>query len=67
MTEITAGDFQEWKTNKVTKAFFYSAQERIEDTKDFLASSAGIDPTQDRFFVGLIHAYREMQDFRVDE
>lgn len=53
--------------NKVTKAFLHAAQERAEDCKEILATSAGLDILQDRFFVGMINAYREMQDFRVDD
>ena len=67
MIEITQADFNDWKSNKVTKAFMHAAQERAEDCKEILATSAGLDILQDRFFVGMINAYREMQDFRVDD
>jgi hypothetical protein len=67
MIEITQADFNDWKTNKVTKAFFQASQERVNDFKEMLASSAGIDSSQDRFFVGMIQAYREMQEFRLED
>lgn len=67
MIEITQADFKDWKSNKVTKAFLHAAQERAEDCKEMLATSAGIDILQDRFYVGMIHAYREMQEFRMEE
>jgi hypothetical protein len=66
MLELTKADFDDWKSNKVTKSFFQAAEERVDDCKEMLASSAGIDTLQDRFLVGMVQAYREMQDFRVD-
>jgi hypothetical protein len=67
MTVISASDFIEWKSNPVTKAFFEACDIRIEDAKDQLAISAGIDATQDNLLRGIIYAYREMQDFRIDD
>lgn len=64
---INQSDFNEWKTQPVTRAFFLAAQERIDECKDILSYSAGTDQAQDRLLVGLITAYREMQDFRVEE
>ena len=66
MIEITKADFDDWKTNKVTKAFFYASEQRVEDCKEMLVNSAGTNTLQDRFLVGMAHAYREMQDFRVE-
>jgi|JI9StandDraft_1071089.scaffolds.fasta_scaffold190809_2 hypothetical protein len=67
MTPITQGDFQDWKNNKVTEAFFSAAKERIAEAKSVLSVSAGSEPLQDRFLVGLIHAYTELQDFYVED
>lgn len=67
MALITKGDFLDWKQHNVTKAFFDAAQQRIEDAKDVLSFSAGNDVLQDRILVGLIQAYREMQDFYIDD
>ena len=67
MVEITKADFQDWKLNNVTKAFMLAAEQRVDDCKDMLAGSAGVDSLQDRFLVGMVHAYREMQDFRVED
>lgn len=63
---ISKSDFENWKLDPVTKAFFEAAEERIEDAKDILSTSAGVNPDEDNFFRGFIHAYREMQEFRVD-
>ena len=67
MTVITASDFIEWKSNPVTRAFFEACNERIEDAKDNLSISAGIDSVQDNLIRGIIYAYREMQEFRIDD
>ena len=64
---INQQDFKEWRNQPVTRAFFQAAQERIEECKDLLSYSAGSDTAQDRLLVGLITAYREMQEFRVEE
>ena len=64
---INQSDFNEWKTQPVTRAFFLAAQERIDECKDLLSYSAGTDQAQDRLLVGLITAYREMQEFRVED
>lgn len=63
---MTYSDFQNWLSDPVTKAFYEACQIRIEDAKDELSRSAGIDSLQDNFYRGFIHAYREMQDFRID-
>lgn len=67
MTVITASDFLDWKSSPVTKAFFEACNERIEDAKENLAISAGIDSIQDNLIRGIVYAYREMQEFRIDD
>ena len=67
MAILTRSDFDTWKSDVVTKAFFQAARERIEDAKDVLSVQAGFDPKEDNYLRGLIQAYREMQDFRVDD
>jgi len=64
---INKEEFMDWKSNPVTKAFFSAAEERISDAKDSLAGSAGLDPDMDNFLRGFIHAYREIQQFRIEE
>ena len=64
---ITKEEWIDWKANLVTKAYFQAAQERIEDAKDLLATSAGFDPPQDSFWRGFIQAYRELRDLRIEE
>ncbi len=67
MTEITKSEFQEWKDHFITKAYFTAVIERIEEAKEVLASSAGVDNTQDNFIRGMIHAFREVAQFRVED
>ena len=66
MTVISKSDFDNWKADPVTKAFFQAAQERVEEAKDVLSVEAGLNPVQDNALRGLIKAYREMQDFSVE-
>ena len=49
------------------KAFYAAAQDRVEQAKEVLSVQAGEDPKQDNLLRGLIMAYREMQDFRVED
>lgn len=67
MTIASRSDFENWKADPVTKAFFLAAKERIEDAKEVLSVSAGLNATEDNLLRGLIAAYREMQDFRIDD
>ena len=67
MTVISRNDFDNWKSDPVTKAFFQAAQERVEEAKDVLSVEAGLNPVQDNTLRGLIQAYREIQDFRVED
>lgn len=67
MSQISKEDFVDWKTNLVTKAFIEATQERVEDAKDILASTAGLNPDQDSFYRGFIQAYREIADFRIED
>lgn len=62
----TSSDFDNWKSDPVTKAFFLAAQERVEDAKELLSVEAGLNPNQDNLLRGMIQAYRELQDFRID-
>ena len=67
MSLVSLGEFQEWKQNVVTKAFMQAAQERIYDAMQVLSVQAGMDSVQDNYLRGLITAYRELADFRIDD
>jgi hypothetical protein len=59
---ISLSDFQNWKADPVTRAFFQACQERIEDAKNTLSVSAGNDSGYDRQVVGVIQADLEGQE-----
>lgn len=67
MNVISPSDFTNWKQDPVTKAFMQAAEERIAECKDVLSVTSGLDSLQDRLLVGMITAYREMKEFRVDD
>jgi len=67
MAILSRSDFENWKADPVTKMFFQAASERIEDAKDVLSVQAGLDPQQDNYLRGLVQAYRELQDFRIED
>lgn len=57
---LSKEEFLEWKQSQSTQAVFEIVINRIEDCKDLLAESAGVDPGQDRFISGMIRAFREV-------
>lgn len=67
MAILTRSDFDNWRSDPVTKAFMEAAHIRIEDAKNVLSEQAGIDSSEDAVIRGMIRAYREMQDFRIDD
>jgi glucose-6-phosphate dehydrogenase assembly protein OpcA len=64
---ITKEEWTEWKQNNVTRAFFEAARQRVEDCKEILVQSAGLEPGQDRFYVGFAAAYNEMPSFHIED
>jgi hypothetical protein len=67
MSVVTKEEWMEWRRNPVTKAFYEAILERIEEAKDILSSSAGVDPVTDNFYRGFINAYRETLNFRIED
>ncbi len=64
---ISRSEWSDWKLNDITRAFYVACEQRVEDAKDILASSAGLDPVSDNFYRGFIAAYAEMTEFKVDD
>lgn len=64
---ISKSDFDNWKADPVTKAFWEACQYRIEDAKEILATSAGLDGVNDNFTRGFIAAYNEIRQFRYED
>lgn len=67
MTPISAGEFRDWKSHVVTQAFMQAANERIFDAVMQLSVQAGMDSVQDNFLRGFVTAYRELENFRIDD
>jgi len=67
MAVIKASEFYEWKKNPVTLAFMYAANERISDAMNVLSTTAGLSSIEDNYMRGFIQAYRELEDFRIDD
>jgi hypothetical protein len=57
---ISKSDFTDWKSNAVTYAVFSAIKERQMNLKELLASSAGLDPVEDRKVAGMIAAYNTL-------
>jgi hypothetical protein len=67
MSLVSASDFQNWKSDSVTQAYFEAINIRIDEAKDTLSDSAGLDSLNDNFIRGFIAAYRELLEFRIDD
>lgn len=53
---ITKSEWNDWKQNQVTRAFFAAADMRIEDAKEILAVTAGMDVEEKNWYRGFIAA-----------
>jgi len=65
--EISKDEFIQWKENPVTQQVFDVVSNRIEDAKEILANNAGLEPEADRFYVGMIRAFREVQEISYED
>ncbi len=65
--EVTKEEFLQWKESHVTKAVFNVIQNRIDDAKEVLAVTAGEDCKNDGILVGMIRAFRELQEIDFDD
>jgi len=59
---MTSNDFKDWQSYPVTKAFFVSVHNRIEQLKEELSYSAGDNTRADNLKVGAIQALRDILD-----
>ena len=57
---MNKADFIDWKSSPVTQVIFSQLEQRIRSLQEILGNSAGLDPLQDREFVGAIKAYYDM-------
>lgn len=54
MSVINSTDFYNWKSDPVTTMMMIVINDRINQAKDLLASSAGVDSNQDNYLRGYI-------------
>jgi hypothetical protein len=61
---VTKDEFSDWLRNPVTKTLIEHIEEQVEQAKETLADSAGINPLADSNLVGGIAAFREVIDWK---
>jgi hypothetical protein len=64
---LNKSDFTDWKRHPVTMVVFSQLTQRITELQEILGDRAGIDPVQDREYVGAIKAYRDLLNTEYDE
>lgn len=64
---VTKDSFRDWISNPVTKAVFATLADKIGEAKEHLGNTAGVDPSHDRFMVGIIQAYMTVLGIDFDE
>lgn len=64
---ISQSDFDTWKAEPTTRAFYQALAEQIGRVKELLAQSAGLEPTEDNFRRGYITALQDALLFSVEE
>jgi hypothetical protein len=64
---VSKSDFDNWKLDPVTKAYFDAINSRIDEAKEILSYSAGSDSLYDKHLVGMLQAFREMLEIKVTE
>jgi len=64
---ISQSDFDTWKAEPTTRAFYHALADQIGRVKEFLADSAGLDPNEDNFRRGYIRALQDALLFSVEE
>jgi hypothetical protein len=60
-------DFTDWKQHPITKQVFAGLKEQEGLMMDSLATSAGVDSSEDRFKVGYISALRDVYLIRLED
>lgn len=57
---MTKQDFLDWKRHPVTQSLFTALINRIQEGREELGDTAGIDPLADRFKVGVIRGHQDV-------
>lgn len=64
---MNKSDFTDWRRHPVTQVVFSQLTQRIADIQEILSEQAGINPIQDREYVGAIKAYKDMVNIEYEE
>ena len=67
MSLISKSDFDVWSGDPVTKAYKLAIVEAIQQIKEALAQSAGLDQNEDNFRRGYVCAMMDVLDFKIDD
>lgn len=67
MSILTRSDFENWRQDPVTKAFYLAFAEQIGQVKEHLSSVAGLNPNDDNYFRGYIKAMQDALEFRIED
>lgn len=67
MSIPSQSDFDSWKQDSVTKAFFLAIVDQIEQSKEYLSTQAGLNSAEDNFHRGYIRAFQDALLFRIDD
>ncbi len=65
--EVTKEEFSQWLEHPVTRSVFRVVADKIEDAKELLSVSAGLQPDSDRFHCGMIQAFRDVLEISYGE
>lgn len=67
MQQVSQSDFSEWRSNPTTKAFYAAVVDYIEQIKENLTYTAGINSEDDNYKRGAIAAMRDVLQFKIDD
>ena len=67
MQPLSRSDFDNWSQDPVTRAFKLAIGEQIQQSKEILSNTAGLNSGEDNFLRGYIRALFDVLEFRVDD
>lgn len=67
MSIPTRSDFDNWRQDSVTKAFYLAIAEQIGQVKETLSYTAGLNANDDNYHRGYIRAMHDVLEFRIED
>lgn len=64
---MTQQDFVDWQRHPMTMSLFTSLHNMIQDGREELGRTAGLDSLSDRFKVGMLKAYEDVLELTFEE